>query len=83
MPKTRVFIRVYKKGIGEVRSQQEYQRELAVSLIKSVGFDSAVDCALQNHWQGVLAQIFSLPNEIFVEDGEIHALRSKAIRLGA
>ena len=82
MPKTRVFISVYKKGIGEVRSQQEYQRELAVSLMKSVGFDSAVDCALQNHWQGVLAQLFSLPREILVEDGGTHVLRSKAFRPG-
>ncbi len=82
MPKTRVFSSVYKKGIGEVRSQQEYQRELAVSLIKSVGFDSAVDCAMQNHWQGVLAQLFSLPKEILVEDGETPALRAKALRPG-
>ena len=82
MPKTGVFINGYKKGIGEVRSQQEYQRELAVSLIESVGFDSAVDWALQNQWQGVLAQLFILPKEILVEDGETNALHSMALRPG-
>ncbi len=52
---------------------------MAVSLIKSVGFDSAVDCAMQNQWQGVLAQLFSLPKETLVEDVGTHALRSKAL----
>ncbi len=65
-----------------MRSQQEYQRELAVSLIESVGFDSAVDWALQNQWQGVLAQLFILPKEILVEDGETNALHSMALRPG-
>ena len=51
-----------------MRSQQEYQRELAVSLIKSVGFEHAVDCALENSWEGVLAQILSLPRGTFPED---------------
>ncbi len=65
-----------------MRSQQEYQRELAVSLIKSVGFDSAVDWALQNQWQGVLAQLLSLPKEILVEEGGTDSLHSMAFRPG-
>ena len=42
-------------------SEREYHRALAVSLLKSVGFEDAVDCALRNQWQGVLAQLLSLP----------------------
>ena len=41
-------------------SEREYHRELAVSLMKSIGFDDAVDYALRNQWQGVLAQLLSL-----------------------
>ena len=55
---------------------------MAVSLIKSVGFEGAVDCALQNHWQGVLAQLLSLPKESLIEDVSTHALGSKAFRPG-
>ena len=42
-------------------SEREYHRALAESLLKSVGFDDAVDCAPGNRWQGVLAQLLSLP----------------------
>ena len=42
-------------------SEREYHRELAVSLLKSLGFEDAVDYALRNQWQGVLAQLLSLP----------------------
>lgn len=51
-------------------SQHEYQREMAMSLVKSVGFDDAVDCARQNHWEGVLAQILSLPRETLPQEPE-------------
>ena len=42
-------------------SEREYHRALAESLMKSVGFDDAIDYALRNQWQGVLAQLLSLP----------------------
>ena len=41
-------------------SEREYHRALAVSLMKSVGLDEAIDYALRNQWQGVLAQFLSL-----------------------
>ncbi len=41
-------------------SEREYHRELAVSLMKSVGLKDAIDYALRNRWQGVLAQLLSL-----------------------
>ena len=41
-------------------SEREYHRALAVSLMKSVGLDDAIDYALRNQWQGVLAQLLSL-----------------------
>ncbi|MCH7937626.1 MAG: hypothetical protein IH994_11140 [Proteobacteria bacterium] len=41
-------------------SEREYHRALAVSLMKSIGFDDAIDCALRNQWQGVLAQLHGL-----------------------
>ena len=41
-------------------SEREYHRALAVSLMKSVGLDDAIDYALRTQWQGVLAQLLSL-----------------------
>ena len=41
-------------------SEREYHRALAESLLKSFGFEDAVDYALRNQWQGVLAQLLSL-----------------------
>ena len=41
-------------------SEREYHRALAVSLMKSVGFKDAIDYALRNQWQGVLAQLLGL-----------------------
>ncbi len=35
----------------------EYQRQIAESLIRSLGIDEAVYFALQNHWEGVLAHM--------------------------
>ena len=49
------------KGNTAVLSQQEYHREMAVSLMKSVGLDDAIDQAQRNHWQGILAELLSLP----------------------
>ncbi len=53
-----------------MQSQQEYHRELAISLIKSVGFDDAIDCARENQWEGVLAQLLRLPARAFPEQPE-------------
>ena len=44
----------------DVPSEREYHRALAVSLMKSVGLDDAIDYVLRNLWQGVLAQLLSL-----------------------
>ena len=35
----------------------EYQRQIAESLIRTLGIDEAVYFALQNHWEGVLAHL--------------------------
>ena len=51
-------------------SQQEYHRELAISLIKSVGIDDAIDCARENHWEGVLAQLLGRPGKTLADDLE-------------
>ena len=45
-------------------SQREYHREMAVSLMKSVGLDDAIDQAQRNHWQGILAELLSLPPDL-------------------
>ncbi len=58
------------KGIGPMPSQQEYHRELAISLIKSVGFDGAIDYARENQWEGVLAQLLRLPTAVLPEKPE-------------
>ena len=44
----------------DVPSEREYYRALAVSLMKSVGFDDTIDYALRNQWQGVVAQLLIL-----------------------
>ncbi len=49
-------------------SQREYHREMAVSLIKSVGLDDAIDQAQRNYWQGILAELLSLPKEAAPSD---------------
>ncbi len=49
------------KGNAAVLSQREYHREMAVSLMKSVGLDDAIDQAQRNHWQGILAELLGLP----------------------
>lgn len=45
-------------------SQREYHREMAVSLMKSVGLDDAIDQAQRNHWQGILAELLCLPPDL-------------------
>jgi len=47
-----------------VLSQREYNREMAFSLKMSVGLDEAIDQAQQNQWEGVLAELLSMPKEI-------------------
>jgi hypothetical protein len=37
---------------------------MAVSLMKSVGLDDAIDQAQRNHWQGILAELLSLPPDL-------------------
>jgi len=58
-----------KKGNGAVLSQREYHREMAVSLMKSVGLDDAIEQAQRNHWQGILAELLSLPPNLTKEAG--------------
>ena len=55
---------------GAVLSLREYHREMAVSLIKSVGLDDAIDQAQRNYWQGILAELLSLPKEAAPESPE-------------
>ena len=40
-----------------METKTEYQRQLAESLIRSVGVEEAVYFALQNQWMGVLAHL--------------------------
>ena len=40
-----------------METKTEYQRQLAGSLIRSVGVEEAVYFALQNQWIGVLAHL--------------------------
>jgi hypothetical protein len=40
-----------------MENETEYQRQIAESLIRSLGIDEAVYFALQNHWDGVLAHM--------------------------
>ena len=40
-----------------METENEYQRQLAESLIRSVGVEEAVYFALQNQWMGVLAHL--------------------------
>lgn len=49
-------------------SQREYNREMALSLMMSVGLDDAINQAQWNHWQGILAELLSLPKETASEN---------------
>ena len=40
-----------------METKSNYQRQLAQSLIRSVGVEEAVYFALQNQWMGVLAHL--------------------------
>ncbi len=40
-----------------METKTEYQRQLAESLIRSVGVEEAVYFALQNQWMGLLAHL--------------------------
>ncbi|MFQ5763852.1 MAG: hypothetical protein ACE5GT_02895 [Rhodospirillales bacterium] len=40
-----------------MKQKTDYQRQLALSLIRSVGVEEAVYFALQNQWMGVLAHL--------------------------
>ncbi len=51
-------------------SQREYNREMALSLKMSVGMDDAIDQAQRNHWEGVLAELLSMPMEPATENLE-------------
>ncbi len=52
-------------------SQREYNREMALSLMMSVGMDDAINQAQLNHWQGVLAELLSMPKETTSENLKI------------
>lgn len=49
-------------------SQREYNREMALSLMMSVGLDDAINQAQWNHWQGILAELLSMPMETASEN---------------
>lgn len=44
-----------------MQSQQDYLRELAASLLVSIGYEEAVEWALANRWEGVLEQLQTMP----------------------
>ncbi len=44
-----------------MQSQHDYHRELAASLMVSIGYEDAVEWALANQWEGVLEQLRTLP----------------------
>ena len=44
-----------------MQSQHDYHRELAASLMVSIGYEDAVEWALANQWEGVLEQLKTLP----------------------
>ena len=43
-----------------MQSQHDYHRELAASLMVSIGYEDAVEWALANGWEGVLEQLQTL-----------------------
>ena len=52
---------------------QDYQRQMAVSLVVSMGVNAAVEFAQVNDWEGVLAQIDSVAGLLDPEaDDTIH-----------
>ncbi|MBC8339061.1 MAG: hypothetical protein H8E39_10265 [Alphaproteobacteria bacterium] len=54
-----------------MQSQQDYHRELADSLMKSIGYEDAIEWALGNQWEGVLEQLLRKP--LTVQTGEDEA----------
>jgi len=58
-----------------MEKKTECQRQLAESLIRSVGVEEAVYFALQNQWMGVLAHLPS--------DTPIRQFRRRTVRLRA
>lgn len=55
-----------------MRGNQEYQRQLAESLIAMLGAEGAFDFARQNLWDGVLAHI-SVERATLAADGAEHS----------
>ena len=60
---------------GVMETKTENQRQLAESLIRSVGAEEAVYFAFQNQWMGVLAHLPS--------DAPTRHLRQQPVRLRA
>ena len=60
---------------GVMETKTEYQRQLAESLIRSVGVEEAVYFALQNQWMGVLAH---LPSDAPTRRLKRHTVRLRA-----
>jgi len=46
-----------------MRSDHGNYRAFAIGLVKSVGFEGAVECARRYHWQRVLKELMSLGAE--------------------
>jgi hypothetical protein len=51
------------QGIDTMRSDDGSYRVFAIGLVKSVGFEGAVECARRYRWQRVLAELMSLGAE--------------------
>ncbi len=62
--KNNVFAIRYDAPDDSVRPQQDYQKEMALSLVRSVGLQGAIDCARQNQWEGVLRQIMHMSRQV-------------------
>jgi len=43
-----------------MRYNQDYQRQLAETLVEGCGIKGAIEFAQQNNWEGVLAQIIAV-----------------------
>ena len=51
-----------------MQSQHDYHRELAASLMVSIGYEDAVEWALANRWEGVLEQLQTMPRNDPIEE---------------
>jgi len=50
---------------------RNYQRQLAVNLVKTCGLEGARDFARSNHWNGVAQEIDVVEGNVVIEGDEI------------